>query len=413
MTVHDALMRVLHLSPELPFAPGGGGGETREFYLLRRLVELGHEVENVSPANAVQADKTHLLEEAGVRVQISRRPDSPVREVLRAAAREPVGVVGAVASQPFRAFGERVIWTNLRALAQRAIDDRRPDVVVIGHDMAAEWVRDVPAEIPVLLTCHNLSWHLYESRARLASGPRALTLRAEAARFRRHVARLLPRFHTAIAVSTLERDELIGLDLTRVAFIPSGVGTDVIVPAPERPGEPPRLLFTGTMNYGPNSEGIVWFAREVWPGVRARVPDAELDVVGRYPPPSVTALDSLEGITVHGGVPEMAPWFARSNAVIVPILAGAGIRVKIIEAMAAGRPWVSTPLGAEGLELEPGRHGLVADGSDAFADATVRLLQDRDLRERIGSEGRALAERRYDWRALGDDLEALLREAAT
>ena len=165
------------------------------------------------------------------------------------------------------------------------------------------------------------------------------------------------------------------------------------------------------MNYGPNSEGIAWFAREVWPLVRAEVPDALVDVVGRNPPESVKQLDAIDGITVHGGVPEMAPYFAASNAVIVPILTGAGIRVKIVEAMAAGRAWVSTPLGAEGLELEPGRHGLVADGPRAFADSAIALLRDPELRTRIGREGRALAERRYDWRALGDELEATLAEA--
>lgn len=413
MTVHHARMRLLHLSPELPFAPGGGGGETREFYLLRRLVELGHEVENVSPLNAAQAENVHLLEEAGVSVRAARRPDSRIQEVLRAAAAEPAGVAGALAAQPFLAFGERVIWTRLRELALRAIEERRPDVIVIGHDMAADWIRDLPDDIPVLLTCHNLSWHLYESRARLASGPRAVAMRAEAARYRRHVLRLLPRFHTAIAVSTLERDELLQIGTTRVAFIPSGVGTDIITPAPEPRDSAPRLLFTGTMSYGPNHEGIRWFANDVWPLVRAAVPDVELNVVGRNPPPSVQELDRLAGITVHGSVPEMAPFFAASNAVIVPILTGAGIRVKIIEALAAGRATVATPLGAEGLELQAERHLLIANGAGAFADATVRLLRDPELRERLGSEGRAVAERRYDWRALGDELAALLETACT
>jgi glycosyltransferase involved in cell wall biosynthesis len=404
-------VRVLHLTPELPYAPGGGGGETREFYLLRRLVELGHDVENVSPLNAVQAENTHLLAEAGVALRARRRPDSPIEEVLRAASREPAGVIGAAFSQPFRAWGERVIWTSLRRLAQEAIDERRPDVVLIGHDMSMAWARDLPPEIPKLLSCHNLSWHLYASRARLASGPRAWALRAEAARYKAHVLRELPRFSTAIAVSTKERDELVEIGLTHTAFIPSGVGTEVITPAPEPTEGPPRLLFTGTMNYGPNSEGIGWFAREVWPLVRAEVPEAQVDVVGRNPPESVKRLDAIDGITVHGGVPEMAPYFAASNAVIVPILTGAGIRVKIVEAMAAGRAWVSTPLGAEGLELEPGRHGLVVDGPRAFADGVIALLRDPELRARIGREGRALAERRYDWRALGDELEATLAEA--
>lgn len=125
------------------------------------------------------------------------------------------------------------------------------------------------------------------------------------------------------------------------------------------------------------------------------------------------ALDGRDGTTVHGFVDSMSPYFARASVVVVPILAGAGIRVKIVEAMAAGRAVVSTPLGCEGLAgLEPGRHLLVAEEPEAFAGDAVRLLRDRDLSDRIGRDARDLAERMYDWRPLGDRLEEVLREAA-
>jgi glycosyltransferase involved in cell wall biosynthesis len=237
-------------------------------------------------------------------------------------------------------------------------------------------------------------------------------LRAEAWRYRRHVVRLLPRFHTAVAVSTVEADELRALGRTRVELIPTGVDTAALRPQPEQAG-PPRLLFTGTMSYPPNHRGIRWFAREVWPLVRARRPDAVLDVVGKAPPDDVLALDGVAGITVHGFVDSMAPFFARAHSVVVPILAGAGIRVKIVEAMAAGRAVISTPLGCEGLAgLEPGRHLLVAEEPGAFADGAVRLLEQPELRERLAAAGRELAERSYDWRPLGDQLERVLMDAA-
>jgi glycosyltransferase involved in cell wall biosynthesis len=109
----------------------------------------------------------------------------------------------------------------------------------------------------------------------------------------------------------------------------------------------------------------------------------------------------------------MSPFFARAHAVVVPILAGAGIRVKIVEAMAAGRAVVSTPLGCEGLAgLEPGQHLLVADAPQPFAQAAIRLLRDAPLREQIARAGRELAERSYDWRPLGEQLEQVLKDAA-
>jgi glycosyltransferase involved in cell wall biosynthesis len=167
------------------------------------------------------------------------------------------------------------------------------------------------------------------------------------------------------------------------------------------------------MSYLPNHQGIVWFAREVWPLVRRELPGALLDVVGKGPPPDVLALDGRDGITVHGFVDSMAPFFARTHVVAVPILAGAGIRVKIVEAMSAGRAIVSTSLGCEGLAgLEDGRHLIVADEPPVFADATTRLLGDPARRHQLGRDARELAERSYDWRPLGDQLERVLRDAA-
>jgi polysaccharide biosynthesis protein PslH len=405
-------VRILHLTPELPYDPGGGGGRTREFFLCKRLADLGHPVLNLSPALPNEVGLADSLRDAGVENWVVRRPPTPREEVARAVAAEPA-VLGAAVTRPVRALEMRVFWTRLRPLAQRAVREWRPDVVVVGHDMAAAWACDLPRELPAVLTLHNLTWHWYLSRARRARGAHALALRAEAARYRRHVLRVLPRFHSAVAVSTLEADEVRALGLTRVELIPTGVDTQVLRPAPESPPSPPRLLFTGTMSYAPNHQGIRWFADEVWPLVRRRLPDARLDVVGKDPPDAVAALHGSDGIEVHGFVPSMAPFFARAHAVVVPILTGAGIRVKIVEAMSAGRPLVSTSLGWEGLaHLEPGRHLLVADDPGAFAEAVLRLLGDPELRARMAREARALAEREYDWRGLGDRLEGVLRDAA-
>ena len=405
-------MRILHLTPELPYDPGGGGGRTREFFLCKRLADLGHPVLNLSPALPHEVALADSLRSVGVENWVVRRPPAPREEVARALAAEPA-VLGAALTRPVRALEMRVFWTRLRPLAERAVREWRPDVVVVGHDMAAAWACDLPRELPAVLTLHNLTWHWYLSRARRAQGAHALALRAEAARYRRHVLRVLPRFHTAVAVSTLEADEVRALGTTRVELIPTGVDTDALQPAPEIPPPPPRLLFTGTMSYPPNHQGIRWFAHEVWPRVRRALPDARLDVVGKDPPAAVQALDGRDGIAVHGFVPSMAPFFAAAHAVVVPILTGAGIRVKIVEAMSAGRALVSTSLGSEGLaHLEPGRHLLVADEPEAFADAALRLLGDPGLRARMAADARELAVREYDWRGLGDRLESVLRSAA-
>ena len=404
-------MRVLHLTPELPYEPGGGGGRTREFYLCRRLVELGHEVLDVSPLTPDELERTAPLEASGVPVWGSRRPASPLEEVGRAVAREPAVLWSAV-RDPVRALEMRVMWTTLRPVAQRAVAEFRPDVVLVGHDMALAWTEDLPSELPAVLTCHNLTWHWYESRARLASPPHSWALRAEAERYRRHVTQRLSRYDTAVAVSTIEADELREIDRCRVELIPTGVDVGTFHPTPEQDG-PPRVVFTGTMSYAPNDQGARWLMEQVWPHVRREVPDAVLDVVGKGPSDDVVALgERTAGATVHGGVPEMTPFFEAAHVVAVPILTGAGIRVKIVEAMAAGRAIVSTSLGAEGLGLEPGRHLLIEDEPAAFAAALVALLRDPARRAQLAQEGRRRAEEQFDWRGLGDRLTVVLEDAA-
>jgi glycosyltransferase involved in cell wall biosynthesis len=402
-------VRVLHMTPELPFEPGGGGGRGREYFLCRRLVELGHDVLNISPALPTELAHGQALRDVGVQNWLFERPASPVREVAAAIRTEP-SVLGTAVAAPIRALEMRVFWVGMRELAARAVRDWRPDVAVIGHDMAAAWAQSLPPDLPAVLTLHNLVWHWYGSRARLRTGAAAALLRAEGARYRFHTLRMLRRFQAAVAVSTIEAEEVRRSSEVPVTVIPTGVDTQVLRPAPE-PAGPPRLVFTGTLSYQPNTQGIAWFADRVWPEVLRDVPDATLDIVGRDPAASVRALDDRPGITVVGPVPEMGPYFDRAHAVIVPILAGAGIRVKIVEAMAAGRAIISTSLGWEGLpHLVPGEHLLVADEPAQFAQATIRLLREAELRRNLAAAARAVAEAHYDWRGLGDEQEAVLTD---
>jgi glycosyltransferase involved in cell wall biosynthesis len=402
-------VRILHLTPELPYQTGAGG-RGHELLVCRRLVELGHDVLNISPVLPHETLLAAELRNVGVENWVVRRPASHLREAARAVIAEP-SVLGTTAIAPVRALEMRIFWIRMRQLVERAISTWQPDLAVIVHGMAAAWVKELPPAMPAVLELHDLHWHWYLSRARRRGGPAALLLKAEAARHRRYLLPLLTRYRAAITLSTTEANELRATADLPVSVVPIGVDTAMLRPLPEQEG-PPRLLFTGSFGYPPNSQGICWFADCVWPEVRKRCPEAKLDVVGRDPPPAVQALSGRRGITVVGPVPTMAPYFARAHAVVVPILTGAGIRVKIVEAMAAGRAVVTTSLGCMGMPyLEPDRHLLVADEPLAFATATMRLLDNAPLRAALATEARFLAERRYDWRVIGDDYERVLSDA--
>jgi polysaccharide biosynthesis protein PslH len=399
-------MRVLHLTPELPYWPGGTGGATRQFHLLRRLVELGHEVTVVAPIPAMEAGGATVLESAGIRLVGTRRPPSRVAEVVRAAGREP-GLAARAASVPVLAWQVEVFWTALRPIARRVLEGWRPDVVTIEHDAAASWVADVPPEIPATLVLQNVGPHYYESRARAAGRLARLGFGLEASRFRNYHAGWLSRYRTLIAMSDRDAGHLRGVTDTPVAVVPNGVASDELTPAPPSE-EPATLLFTGTLSHPPNSEGIRWFADAVWARIRAARPDARLLVVGRSPPRAVLELAKREGIEVVGPVGDMAPFFGRATAVVVPIRSGGGTRLKILEALACRRAVLSTGVGCEGLDLAEERELLVADDPSEFAASALRLLEDPVLRERLAAAGRETAERLYDWRVLGDRLAGVL-----
>jgi polysaccharide biosynthesis protein PslH len=401
-------MRIVHLTPELPYAPGGSGGSTRQFHLLRRLAEHGHEVTVVSPVHPSQAEGSARLAEAGVRLAAVRRPDSRVRETLGALARRP-SLLPALAREPVLAWQVDVFWTALRRLAARELESVRPDVITVEHDWAAAWHRALPAGVPRALTLQNLSWGYYEARARPATGAARLALRAEAARFRRFDAAHLDAYDLLIAMSELDREGAAAVTRTRCVAIPNGVDLRDWPAAPQPPpGAAPLVLFTGTLSYPPNAEGLEWLLRDVWPRVRERAGDARLRVIGRDPPAAAQRLAGPE-VELTGWVPDMRPHFAEADVIVVPILSGGGTRLKVLDGLASARALVSTRPGAEGIDVVDGEHVLLADAPEDFAARTAELLADPARRAALATAGRRLAEQRYEWGALGDRLEHELR----
>ena len=182
--------------------------------------------------------------------------------------------------------------------------------------------------------------------------------------------------------------------------IPLAVDTDYFRPEQaDQAGEKLDLVFTGSMDWMPNEDGIVFFVKEILPLICARRP-CRLWAVGRNPTANIRRLAvENKNVEVTGRVDDIRPYLARAVVYVVPLRIGGGTRIKIFEAMASGKPVVSTRLGAEGLLLEHNRHVLLADKPAEFADACLRLLESPELRQRIGMEGRRLVVEQYGWDA--------------
>jgi glycosyltransferase involved in cell wall biosynthesis len=197
-----------------------------------------------------------------------------------------------------------------------------------------------------------------------------------------------------------------------VTVIPNGVDCSAFEGAVTAERASRTVLYVGALDWPPNVNAAKFLAREVLPALRQRVPDARVALVGRNPSADVRALATPDGsVQVHADVPDVVPFFAAAAALAVPLEAGGGSRLKILEAFAAGLPVVSTPIGCEGIEVEDGKH-LVICNRDRFAEALAGLL----LRPSSGAaytlRARALVQRIYDWRTVGRRAAETISQAA-
>lgn len=203
-----------------------------------------------------------------------------------------------------------------------------------------------------------------------------------------------------------------GLGRDKVRAIENGIDTDRFDPAlpfdPVGDGEGPLAVFTGQMDYRPNIDAVRWFAADILPLIRRQHPAARFAIVGRAPTDEVRALAKLPGVTVTGEVPDVRPWLAAADAVVAPLLLARGVQNKLLEAMAMARPIVASAAAATGIDAAPGEHLLVANGTEAMAEAVGVLFDDRAAAARMGQAARARMIARYGWDARMAPLGELL-----
>lgn len=227
----------------------------------------------------------------------------------------------------------------------------------------------------------------------------------------RYELHMCERFDCVLTMTPKERAYLKSfLQNVRVSpHSPAGIDLSSF-PPPSQSRREPSLLFVGYFRHTPNVTGIRYFCDQIFPQVRARIPGVELFIAGAEAPPEILDLHRQPGVHVLGFVPNLMPYYERGGAFVVPIFSGAGVRVKILEAFAAGIPVVSTPIGAEGLEVEDGKHLLIADGDGEFAAKIESLLKNPDQACQMVAAARQLMETRYSWEAITKGLEETYRQ---
>jgi sugar transferase (PEP-CTERM/EpsH1 system associated) len=277
-----------------------------------------------------------------------------------------------------------------------------------------EFIRAVPATSAISGTpkvydaVDSLTLALERSmRAAQVSPLRRVIAFAEWIKMRNYETAVLDRYDSLIASSPVDQKVLEQNPLCQqVIVIPNGVDTDYFrLSAGER--DPETILFLGKMSYYVNVSSVMWFYRKVLPIIRKERPKVKFQIVGRDPSRAIRALASDPNVEVTGTVPDVRPYLARATVNVCPMVSGAGIQNKMLEAMAVGLPTVATPISLQALGVEEGCEALVAPTEQEFAARVLELLADPELRQSLSTGGRLYVEANHSWETAGERLTGI------
>lgn len=269
---------------------------------------------------------------------------------------------------------------------------------------------------PVVLFQHNVESALWQRQAKHeANLLKRLAFKIESAKMSAYERAAVQRFRHVIAVSDHDRELMSAMtDESRISVVPTGVDLaayGALTKKPRSQNDEPNVLFLGSMDWEANIDGVDFFCRDVWPAVKAAVPEAKFWVVGRNPPPRI-ATRASDSIIVTGRVDSVLPYLHEAALFVVPLRIGGGTRLKIYEAMAAGKASVSTTIGAEGLDVHHAEDILLADDAESFAASVIELLRNDEKRALLGENAARLAAQ-YDWAIISQRFENILAQATT
>lgn len=400
-------MRILLLTPQLPYPPHQGTA-MRNYGLLEGLARR-HQVHLVSflaPGDDLAA--------AGPLWALAESLDA-VPQPRRALPERLLYLL----TSPLPDMAHRLSSPDLRAALVRVLETYRFDVVQF------EGIEMIPY-LPVLLSRHYdtgspllvlddhnaeyvLQQRVFEADIQVPRRwPGAAYSFVQYRRLRRYEAWACRQVDLVVAVSEPDAQALARIaPEVEADVVPNGIpfADYASYRTTEQRLPPHSLVFTGKMDFRPNVDAVLWFADRVFPLIRARAPDAQFYVVGQRPHERLERLRGTAGIVITGRVPETQPYIAAADVYVIPLLSGGGTRFKVLEAMALGRPIVSTTMGCDGFPVSSGHEILLADDAEAFAEHVLELLADPGRGRSLAQAGRRFAAQ-YDWAEIVPRLEA-------
>ena len=385
-------MRILFLS-RCPPAPLYLGDRLILYHLSRELSARGHALDLIA-----LNDRDETPDDRALYV-----PFFQAATILPEQRRSSIDYLRRLASRHFPRRADEAWSPDLWRAAEDALQAGNYDVVHLFGGIHVYELAELVRPYPTVITPYE-SFSLYLER-QTAAAPRSPALRVRLAMARSYERFMFAPFGRTVVVSERDRDALLELNpALPVEVVPNGVDLTRF-PRSETPRQPNTILFTGNFEYAPNADAARLLARDILPAVQAQRPNAQLWLVGNAPPPDIRTL-ATPSVTVTGRVPDVLPYLQQAAVYASPLRFGAGIKNKVLEALAAGCPLIGTPLSFDGIAIEDGETAITAT-LDTFPNAILGLLEDSALRTRLAEGGRAMIESRYTWAQVAQQYETI------
>lgn len=390
-------MKILFLSHKVPYPPNKGD-RIPTFYRMQFLSKR-HKISLAFPCfyeeemKYVAALKEHCV---SVDTVLIRPFWAKLKSLFYVFSRKPLTL-------PYfysRRLHERIL---------RRIRDEKFDLIYVYSSSMAQYVFDVN-DIKKIIDLADADSHKWLQYAKHTLPPLSLIYYLEWFRLKRYEEKLARAFDQTIAISDDEK-KLFATYIkdTEMDVVTNGVDLDYFKPSPNG-YDPKRIIFVGAMDYFANVDAVLYFYRSIFPMIKREMQDVRFYIVGSNPTKSVRRLIKDKNVTVTGFVKDVRPYLERSSVCVIPLRIARGIQNKILEAMASGVPVVTTTKGNGGINAKDDKSIIVKDNPREFAQSVIRLIKDKELRDRFAYNARKFVEGRYDWRSNLEKLEDILVE---
>ncbi len=410
-------MHILFLTQIIPYPPDAGP-KVKTWHVLRYLSDLGYKITLVS---FMRPEEEPYL--GALRQVCASLHTIPIRRSRVADA--GYWLQSQWTRRPF--LVERDDSKHMRHLIQTIVETEQVDFIHADQLTMAQFAlppralngkaKNWPA---LIFDAHNAVWTILDRMVQNMPWFIRPVVALEAHRVKQYEAMIVNAFDHTLAVTEIDHQALRQAiaETTpnppsrddKITVVPIAVNTAQLLPV-ARDHASKNILTLGTLHYPPNADGIRWFLTEVFPRVRQAIPDATLTIIGKNPPQDflTAAAQAPDAITVTGYVPDLEEHMQKAALMVVPVRAGGGMRVRILEAFSRAMPVVTTTIGLEGIDATLDRDVLVKDTEQDFAEAVIRLLQDQNMQAQLAHNGRKFVEAEYDWHVVLGKMDAVYK----